>query len=141
MKQEIKFSASCLIVLVLFFSCKKEALPLKAKTVKAKVIEYGSNLPVAGATLSICTAAFYHQNRYYECAGNYLTFTTDSNGECFFKTDGVYRIADRSGVLKNGYFNLDEPKPGCLFEDDGASTFGQTGTADSFTIRKVPITY
>src|SRR5687767_8982549 len=115
MNHVIKFSAFCLCAMALFFSCKKEAqitpLPRKAKTVRAKVIEYGSDLPVAGATLSICTTAF-NQNGYYECAGNYLNFTTDANGECFFKTDGVYKFADRSDVVRDGYFSLDEPNSG-----------------------------
>ena len=96
MKPILKFATFLLITVLFLVSCNKEEPPSeeapsepKAKSVKAKVIEYGSYLPVAGATLSICTTALYNPNGY-ECAGNYLDFTTDVNGNIFFNTDSVY---------------------------------------------------
>lgn len=144
MKLRINFTVFILIIVIIFISCKKESentqASLRPKTVKARVIEYGSDLPVVGAILSVCTTAFY-SGISYECAGNYLNFQTNSNGECFFKTDGIYRFNDTIGILKAGYHNLDEPGSICLFEDNTPYSPGQTNAADSFTVRKVPITY
>jgi len=147
MKPILKFATFLLITVLFLVSCNKEEPPSepkasepKAKSVKGKVIEYGSDLPIAGATLSICTTALYNPNGY-ECAGNYLDFTTDVNGNIFFNTDSVYRFKDFIGILKDDYFELNEVASYCLFEDDTPGLVRSYNNADSFTVIKVPITY
>ena len=147
MKLKIKFVGFILTIVFIFSSCKKEtentSTSLSPKTVKARVIEYGSDLPIAGAKLTICTTAVRTQSGL-ECAGNYSSYITDANGECFFRTDSIYKFPDFDAVLKDGYVDLREPGHNCLYETnirylpDGSSAFNQ---ADSFIIRKVPYRY
>jgi len=79
-----------LVVSFIFFSCKKEkpissvVVPLSIqKKVKARVVEYGNDLPVVGATVSVCTSP----NADYTCIDNKLILITDANGECLFNAD------------------------------------------------------
>ena len=57
--------------------------PSTSKTVRALIIEHGTNIPVAGAVLFICTSPI----DYFRCAANYLNVVTDANGFANFKAD------------------------------------------------------
>jgi hypothetical protein len=145
-------STACifLIAVVAFTSCKKEKPsssinppplpPPRGKTIKARVVEIGTNLPIAGATLTVCTTPLAltatNQN---QCAGNYVTLTTNSNGECFFEAD-EYRY---DGVLKDGFWGHTAPLcNNTYFGDDTSAFYSSQGihTADSFIIKVTPIT-
>ena len=139
-----------MIAVILLLSCKKAnnnwagvnpstSPPPYSRIIKARVIEYGSNLPINGASLSICPTPLVLDAGYdLYCPGDYKTFFTDANGISVFVAESIYVIGD---VFKEGYFSLDEYWSSCLFEDDTPDQAGYEQTADSFIVRKVPLTY
>jgi len=144
MKQIKEFVVISILTVFVLLSCKKEeqdtpitpsADILKEKIVKAKVIEYGSDLPIEGATLSICTTAV---SRYvFECAGDYINFYSNTNGECFFKTDSVYLFRSVAKDWYDGTFY-----PNCLLDEwIHTNSDGTLYVPDSFTVRLVPYRY
>jgi hypothetical protein len=126
MRQIKEFVVLSILTVFVLFSCKKEKQDSPVtqppetleKIVTVKVIEYGSDLPIEGATLSIC-----------DSSGNCKHFTSNANGECFLKTDSLRRLSD---VTKDWYVYFP-----CL--QDWEHTY--TPDLDSFTIRLVLAIY
>ena len=150
MKLILKFAACFVLIWLLSVtSCKKtkeevpseEEVPSdpKAKSVKAKVIEYENDLPIEGATLSICSTELVSDPSpgYYSCPGNYRSLITDAKGECFFEAGTKYVIRE---ISKDSFLSLQHVRfqERCLME--GAQGYGET-TADSFLFRMVPYRY
>jgi hypothetical protein len=125
---------------IIAFSCKKEEQnsssvneppPPGPKTVKAKVIEYGNDLPIDSATLFVCSTPLASDS----CPGNYKTFTTNATGECFFEAEAKYFVRE---IWKEGYVSLiHQPHNPCLSEPDQWGGYGDA-TVDSFLFRMVP---
>ncbi|MGZ5133787.1 MAG: PKD domain-containing protein [Flavitalea sp.] len=107
--------------------------PSNGKTIKARVVEYGTNLPIAGATLFVCTAPVDNA-----CAKNYLGLTTDNNGECIFNADSFrYGWGEKTGYWQNIFepcFNSYFRNGTLLNNNDNYQT------ADSFIVKMVPKT-
>ncbi|MES1223261.1 MAG: hypothetical protein ABUT20_47645, partial [Bacteroidota bacterium] len=110
--------------------------PVPTHNIKAKVVEYGTDLPIAGVTLTVCTSL----NSSNNCGGNYLSLTTDANGECFFQAN-KFLYGD---VLKDGFFgNIHMPcfytyyRNGILLNLNNGDDYR---TSDSFVVRIVPKT-
>ena len=146
MKSIVKSAAFLFITVLFFVSCKKdkkeapsEPSEPKAKSVKAKVIEYENDLPIEGATLSICSTELVldSSSGNYRCPGNYRSLITDAKGECFFEAETKYFIREisKDSFLSLQHVNFQER---CLME--GTQGYGQT-TADSFLFRMVPYRY
>lgn len=109
--------------------------PAPTHTVKAKVLEYGTDLPVAGVILKVCTAL----NSSNDCGSDYLSLTTDANGECFFQANKFLY----GGTLKDGYFgNIFMPCFYTYYRNDTLLDIhiDDYWTADSFIVRIVPKT-
>ena len=105
--------------------------PSNTKTIKARVIEYGTNLPIAGATLSVCTSP----TGYNTCAGNYLKLTTDANGNCIFHAD----LFNYGWVEKEDYYGyIFDPCLVTYFRNDTLLDYNDDYTADSFIVEIVP---
>jgi hypothetical protein len=132
MKDKISFPCLALalvIAMVTFTQCKREVVAFippagptdsipKPNVVKGKVLEYGSDLPLAGASVSICT----NDSSSVSC-GDQLSLFTDNNGECSFDTKNWSRAA----ASKEGYWLVNDQ---CLV----------TNYKDSFVIRLIPTT-
>lgn len=108
--------------------------PAPAHIVKAKVLEYGSDLPIAGANLAVCTSIIGNNG----CGAGYLGFTTDANGDCFFYAN-KFLYGD---VLKDGYFrDIHMPCFNTYFRNGILMNLNENyHTADSFVVRIVPKT-
>lgn len=120
-----------------FVSCKKEKPVFstsKAKTIKARIVEYGTGQPVAGATLSVCTSPLATDQN--PCAGSYLSFTSNASGEVFFEADKYGSI----GVEKNGYWLLGYEERFITFLGDDPLYRDGIHTAENFLVKIVPQT-
>jgi len=110
--------------------------PAPTRIVKARVLEYGTDLPLAGAILKVCTSP----RSYNSCAANYLSLITNTNGECFFEAN-LFLYGD---VLKDGYFgNIHMPCFYTYYRNDTLLNLNNGydyRTADSFIVRIVPKT-
>ena len=100
------------------------------KTIKGKVVEYGTNLPIADATLSVCTSLLGNGN-----CGGYKSFTTDAFGEIVFTAD-KFQI---NQVVKEGYCDFGSGELKAFFLADSLLR-GYFYTADSFIVAKIPKT-
>ena len=107
--------------------------PSNTKTIKARVVEYSTDLPIAGATLTVCTSPA----SYNTCAGNYLSLTTDGSGECIFHAD----LFNYGWVAKEGYYGyIFNPCFVTYFRNDTLLEYNDDYTADSFIVEIVPKT-
>lgn len=143
MKPIIKFATCILLTSALFFvACKKEKPissvvtppppppPPSGKTIKVRVLEYGSDQPIEGATLKVCTAPQFPA----ACGRPITNVITNSNGEGFFIANQF-----RAYALKDGYFNsFFDPCFITYFGNDTILYNMGINTADSFIIRIVP---
>jgi hypothetical protein len=142
MKQ--RFTAYMVLMILAFtsfFTCKKEKdnpldpvpvinEPPPLKTVTARVLEYGTDNPIAGAGVSICTSP----RSFYQCDGEFTRATTDNNGQAIFTT----RQYIYGSVEKTGYFqNVFNP---CFIKYEGADSMAGIHTSDRFIVRVVPKT-
>jgi len=109
--------------------------PAPKHSVKAKVLEYGTDLPISGATLQVCTSL----NSSNNCVGNYLSLTTDANGECFFQANQFrYGWVEKTGYFNNGLLTpcfITYFKNGIQLPTD---IDGDMAGSDSFIIKVVP---
>ena len=96
----------------------KDSIP-KSNFVKGRILEYGSDLPVAGAYVWLCTNPL---DSLSSCDGQ-LSQITDSNGVCSFDM----QYWSQAAATKDGYWSNNQ----CLV----------TNYADSFVIRLIPATH
>lgn len=96
------FSSTLLISLC---HCKKDVetanlqpSPSATKNIKARILEYGTDLPIAGATVRLITCSM--QQQYESCSGTDSVFTTNANGECIISGNFLRKI----NVYKDGYW-------------------------------------
>jgi hypothetical protein len=140
MKKWLQFSI--LIILVILASCKKEEYvpeivtqspqpPIsRGKTVKVKVLEYGTDLPVGGAEVSLWASSFSSPFN-----GDYTRVITNNNGEGFFSATSY--VIDE--VIKHGYYeNLSNS---CLVRYFGPDSLKDFHSGDSVIVRVVPGIY
>ena len=107
MKSKVKVAVCILLVVAISVaSCKKDksvspVVTPPANVIKAKVLEYGTDQPLAGTDIYVCTSPA----GLTTCAGNYLKLTTDANGECSFTADSfTYGWVDKADYWQN-FFN------------------------------------
>ena len=134
-----------------FVSCKKERPaasavtqppppppppPPQGKTIKVRVVEYGSEIPIAGAVVSVCTSPV----SWPVCTGSNTYITTNNNGEAFFSTDRYLFFT----ALKDGYFDHILLCISCFVQflgpDSAGGAYQAIHTADSVIVKIVPKT-
>ena len=135
-----------LIVTATFLSCKREnpvnntsnyypppslPPPSSAHEIKARVIEYGTDRPISGVSISL-----------WLIPGGYLNTTTDANGECFF--DGKEFASFQLTAANHWYYYGQNPSASIVFYPGNMSFDYYSGGAiscDSFLVKLFPITY
>lgn len=120
--------------MLLLFSCNKNKTPTSSERhiIKAKIVEYGTDNPIAGAAISVWTNP-----------GGKINTITDKNGECALEGD---EIAFRS-FSKEGYwdYNFSEKQFSPLILFPGNSNINtRTGSVydcESFVLKLIPKSY
>lgn len=159
MKKYYKFSWLLSSILVISLcQCKKDVetanlqpAPSTTKKIKARILEYGTDLPITGATVRLITCSM--QQHYESCSGTDSVFTTNAQGECIISGNYLRMI----NVSKEGYWAfhdrdamftdipaLSEIFPANLPISRNAAAYANdaaTISCDSLVIKLVPQTF